>query len=56
MNLKLMEIDKTSQKSLSEKILMTSEELTPNLNSSFSINDNFEVNYYNKITGCIETI
>lgn len=55
-NLKLMEIDKTSQEALSDTILMSSEEFAPHSNSWFSINDNFEVNYYNKITGCIETI
>ncbi len=56
MNLKLMEIDKTSQKALSEKTLMTAKELEPHLNSTFSINANFEIIYYNKTTKCIETI
>jgi len=55
-NLKLMEIDKTSQEALSDTILMSSEQLAPHLNSLFSINDNFEIIYYNKITKCIEKI
>jgi len=53
-NLKLMEIDKTTQKAIKDDTLISSENSA--INSWFSINENFEIIYYNKSTKCIEKI
>lgn len=53
-NLKLMEIDKTTQKAIKDDILIKSENST--IDSWFSINEDFEIFYFNKKTQCIEKI
>jgi len=55
-NLKLMEIDKNTQKALKDTIIMTTEELEPHFRSWFTVNANSEIHYFNNNSKCIEKI
>jgi len=55
-NLKLIEIDKNTQKALKDTIIMTTEKLEPHYRSWFNVNANGEIYYFDSINNCIDKI